>query len=116
MSNANKIQYGGTHYKQFTNFEPWDVITAWDLGYLDGTAVKYLARWKHKGGVEDLKKAKHFIEKAIEVEEGKQHESFNTTDRIYASVWNYADSFRVDDKMDETTKACCKLGCGSPSL
>ena len=46
MSEANKIQYGGTHYKQFTNFEPWDVITAWDLGYLDGTAVKYLARWK----------------------------------------------------------------------
>jgi len=116
MSNANKIQYGGTHYKQFTNFEPWDVITAWDLGYLDGTAVKYLARWKHKGGVEDLKKAKHFIEKAIEVEEGKQHESFNTTDRIYASVWNYADSFRVDTTMDETTKACCKLGCGSPPL
>ena len=116
MSEANKIQYGGNHYKQFTNFEPWDVITAWDLGYLDGTAIKYLARWKHKGGVEDLKKAKHFIEKAIEVEEGKQHESFNTTDYLYASVWNYANSFSVDDKMDETTKACCKLGCGSPPL
>ena len=47
--------------------EPWDVITGWQLGYLDGTALKYIARWKHKGGVEDLKKAIHFLEKAVEV-------------------------------------------------
>lgn len=68
---ANDIQHGGTHYKQFKGCEPWDVITYWGLGYLDGTAVKYLARWKHKGGVEDLKKAAHFIQKAIEVETAK---------------------------------------------
>lgn len=47
---------------------------------------------------------------------GNSYDPSLTTDRIYASVWNYADSFRVDDKMDETTKACCKLGCGSPPL
>ena len=64
---ANDIQIAGDHYKQFTNYEPWDVITAWGLGYLDGTAVKYLARWQHKGGIEDLKKAAHFIQKKIEV-------------------------------------------------
>ena len=64
----------------------------------------------------DDQEAKHFIEKAIEVEEGKPYESTFTTNRIYASVWDYADSFRVDDKMDETTKACCKLGCSSPPL
>lgn len=68
---ANDIQYGGTHYKQFTNYEPWDVITAWGLGYLDGTALKYIARWKHKNGIEDLKKAIHFLQKTIEVEEQK---------------------------------------------
>ena len=68
---ANDIQYGGTHYKQFKGHEPWDVITAWGLGYLDGTAVKYIARWKHKNGIEDLKKAIHFLQKTIEVEEEK---------------------------------------------
>jgi len=66
---ANDIQIAGDHYKQFKGHEPWDVITAWGLGYLDGTAVKYLARWRHKGGVEDLKKAAHFIQKLLEVEE-----------------------------------------------
>lgn len=68
---ANDIQVGGNHYKQFAGHEPWDVITAWDLGYLDGTALKYIARWKHKNGVQDLKKAVHFLQKAIEVHESK---------------------------------------------
>lgn len=66
---ANDIQHGGNHYKQFKGMEPWDVITGWGLGYLDGTALKYIARWKHKNGVEDLKKAIHFLQKAVEIEE-----------------------------------------------
>ncbi|CAB4127074.1 SaV-like [uncultured Caudovirales phage] len=64
---ANDIQHGGTHYKQFTH-ETWDVINDWGLGYFDGNAVKYLSRWRHKGGVEDLKKARHYIDKLIELE------------------------------------------------
>lgn len=68
---ANSIQIGGEHYKRFKGFEPWDVITAWELGYLDGTALKYIARWKHKNGVEDLNKAIHFLQKCVEVEEAK---------------------------------------------
>lgn len=68
---ANDIQIGGEHYKQFKGHEPWDVITAWDLGYLEGTALKYISRWKHKGGVEDLKKAIHFLQKKIEVVENE---------------------------------------------
>jgi Protein of unknwon function (DUF3310) len=65
---ANDKQIAGNHYKQFTNYEPWDVVTAWGLGYLDGTALKYIARWKHKNGIEDIRKAIHFLEKLIEVE------------------------------------------------
>lgn len=68
---ANDRQIAGEHYKQFKDFEPWDVITAWNLGYLEGTALKYIARWKHKNGVEDLQKAIHFLEKCIEVEQSK---------------------------------------------
>lgn len=64
---ANETQVGGTHYKQFKGMEPWDVITGWGLGYLDGTALKYIARWKHKNGIQDLEKAIHFLQKAIEV-------------------------------------------------
>ena len=67
---ANSRQIGGTHYKQFT-YETWDVITDWGLGYLDGNAVKYLSRWRYKNGLEDLKKARHYIDKLIEVEQNK---------------------------------------------
>lgn len=70
-SKANEYQVAGSHYKQFKGHEPWDVITAWDLGYLEGTALKYISRWKHKGGVEDLKKAIHFLQKKIEVVENE---------------------------------------------
>ena len=67
---ANSRQIGGAHYKQFTH-ETWDVILDWGLGYLDGNAVKYLSRWRHKNGVEDLKKARHYIDKLIETEQEK---------------------------------------------
>ena len=69
---ANDTQVAGNHYKQF-QIEPWDAIVDWGLGYLDGNAVKYLSRWRHKNGIEDLKKARHYIDKLIEVESAKNN-------------------------------------------
>lgn len=63
-------QVGGTHYTK-KSIQPWDYIYENNLCYFTGNAVKYLSRWKDKGGVEDLKKAIHYIEKLIELEEGK---------------------------------------------
>jgi len=63
-------QVGGTHYTK-KSIQPWDYIHENNLCYFTGNAVKYLSRWKDKGGVEDLKKAIHYIEKLIELEEGK---------------------------------------------
>jgi len=71
---TNSKQFGGTHYKEMA-IEPWDFISANQIGYLDGTAIKYLARWKSKNGIEDLKKAIHFIEKLIEVEQSRDNPS-----------------------------------------
>lgn len=65
---ADSYQVGGDHYKKYNELQPWTVVTAWNLGYLDGTALKYIARWRDKGGIEDLRKAIHFLEKLIEVE------------------------------------------------
>jgi len=72
MSEANAKQIAGDHYKKYGNLQPWDVVIAWQMGYLDGTALKYLARWRAKGGIDDLKKAIHFIEKLIETEQAAQ--------------------------------------------
>lgn len=71
---ANDIQIAGNHYKQFKGLEPWDVVTRWGLGYLDGTALKYISRWRHKGGVQDLQKAIHFLQKCIEVVENENNQ------------------------------------------
>lgn len=66
ISKVNQYQPGGTHYKQFGDLQPWDVIIYFGLGFLDGNAVKYLLRWRHKGGKLDLEKAKHYVAKLLD--------------------------------------------------
>ena len=61
---ANTKQVGGNHYQ--TTIQPWDYIIANNLGYLEGNVVKYVSRWKDKGGVQDLEKARHYLDKLIE--------------------------------------------------
>jgi hypothetical protein len=67
---ANDVQVAGTHYKSKA-IQPWDYIVGNDLGYLEGNIVKYVSRWKDKGGVDDLKKARHYLDKLIEVNNEK---------------------------------------------
>ena len=74
MSASDK-QIGGTHYTS-KNIQPWDAMSEWMtgeefVGFLRGNAIKYLARCGDKGGVEDVKKAHHYIEKLIEVLDGR---------------------------------------------
>ena len=46
--------------------EPIEVVESWGLNYHEGTILKYLSRWKRKGGVEDLEKAQWFLTRYIE--------------------------------------------------
>jgi hypothetical protein len=64
-SSANETQIGGDHYKKLA-VEPWDYIAANQLGYFEGCVIKYVTRWRDKGGLQDLEKAKHFLDKLIE--------------------------------------------------
>lgn len=70
MSTANEIQIGGDHYREKT-IQPWDFIAANQLGYFEGNIVKYVSRWQDKGGINDLKKARHYLDKLIELSETK---------------------------------------------
>ena len=63
---ANEQQIGGAHYA-IKAIQPWDFIIANNIGYLEGNIIKYISRWKDKGGIEDLKKAQHYLQKLIEV-------------------------------------------------
>ena len=64
---ANDVQHGGDHYKTKA-IQPWDFIISNNIGFLEGNAIKYLCRWRDKGGIQDLEKARHYIDKLIEVE------------------------------------------------
>jgi hypothetical protein len=60
-------QEGGSHYKKLP-IQPVEYIHANELGYFEGNVVKYVTRWRDKAGIQDLLKAKHYIELLIELE------------------------------------------------
>ena len=65
----NGIQHGGSHYKDM-KIEPAEYIMANKIPWAEGSAIKYVSRHKAKGGVEDLKKAVHFLQMILEEEYG----------------------------------------------
>jgi hypothetical protein len=64
---ANNFQVGGDHYAK-NAIQPWDYIVANELGYLEGNIVKYITRWRDKGGLQDIDKVIHYAQKLKEVE------------------------------------------------
>lgn len=63
---ALDVQEGGDHYKKLA-IQPVVYITANNLPFIEGCVIKYVTRWRDKGGVADLKKAQHFLDLLIEL-------------------------------------------------
>jgi hypothetical protein len=69
MSDVDKKQEGGDHYKKVPlEFQHWNLVIVHQWTYFQAQAIKYIMRYKDKGGVGDLRKAIHFVEKMIEIE------------------------------------------------
>ncbi len=66
-ANALRNQIGGQHYKSKA-IQPVEYIHANAIPYMEGNVIKYVSRWRDKGGIADLEKAKHYIELLIELE------------------------------------------------
>jgi hypothetical protein len=66
QSALNK-QISGDHYKD-KGIQPIIYIHANNLGFCEGNVVKYVTRWKDKGGEADLRKAIHYLELLIQLE------------------------------------------------
>lgn len=60
-------QIGGLHYKKLS-IQPVEFIHANGIGYFEGNVIKYVSRWRDKGGLEDLEKARHYLDLLIEFE------------------------------------------------
>ena len=73
-----KYSFAESYAKQLENYtdpkyydfeiEPWDFIHANKLDFAQGNVIKYICRYKNKNGIEDLKKAKQYIEMLIDKE------------------------------------------------
>jgi hypothetical protein len=72
---ANQIGFSDdgrcpSHYDN--EIQPWDYMQATMTeeafnGYLTGNIIKYVSRFEHKGGRDDLVKAQHYLDKLLSV-------------------------------------------------
>lgn len=70
---ARDSQVGGDHYAKHA-IQTWDIWEAYGLNAFEGAVIKYLLRYRDKNGVEDLKKARHTLDRLIEIEEERARE------------------------------------------
>ncbi len=66
-ASALSNQVSGGHYKSKA-IQPVEYIHANAIPFMEGNVIKYVSRWRDKGGIADLQKAKHYIEMLIELE------------------------------------------------
>lgn len=64
---ATDIQEGGNHYKEFA-IQPTEFIHKNQIPFIEGNVIKYVCRWRKKNGLQDLHKAKHYIDLLIQFE------------------------------------------------
>lgn len=68
---AADCQIGGSHYRDMA-IQPFEYIHANGITFAEGCIIKYVSRWRDKNGVEDLRKARHFLDMLIDAEEARK--------------------------------------------
>ena len=63
-------QVGGSHYKDY-RIQPVQFFHDNNVPFIEASVCKYVLRWREKNGIEDLKKARHYLDILIEMEEKK---------------------------------------------
>jgi len=68
---TDNYQVGGEHYTNKA-VQPWQAMESWMTeeqfkGFMLGNVIKYMARFQDKGGKNDLEKAKHYLDKCLEL-------------------------------------------------
>ena len=81
MSNPYNKQVGGDHYQNM-KIQPAEFINKNQMKFAEGNAIKYICRHVNKGGLQDLEKAKHYIDMIIERDYGDDAEK----SKVFAGV------------------------------
>jgi hypothetical protein len=67
IESPTSTQVGGDHYKIY-KIQPTEFIHTNSIPFIEGNIIKYVMRHKNKNGIEDLKKARHYIDLLIKLE------------------------------------------------
>lgn len=70
MASALDTQVAGSHYKD-APMQPVEFLHGNRIGFIEGSIIKYIFRFRDKNGKEDLLKARHYLDILIEQEYGE---------------------------------------------
>lgn len=119
MISALDTQVGGNHYKEMP-IQPMEYSMANGLDACQHTIIKYVTRFRQKGGIQDLEKARHVIEMLIEFERKAQNEALlkahtHTQASGQSTVSPHAnDNVPVRANPVMPLSGCCKVDASAP--
>lgn len=105
-------QEGGDHYQ--AEYQHWDWVTDIGMGYLPGNATKYVARWRKKNGVADLKKAMTYVDKMIAVRDHDKERKANHPTEFSNPIGNgyliakCTERFVMVNQLEDLERAFCE--------
>jgi hypothetical protein len=67
------------YYNGANGMQPFDVIDAFGLDFYEGNVIKYVVRWRKKNGIDDLYKARTYINEVIKRAEAAERASPQVT-------------------------------------
>ena len=112
---ALKHQEGGDHYAKL-RIQPIEYIHGNQIGFAEGNVIKYVTRWRDKGGIADLKKARHFLDLLIELE--TREEKVSALDDVNQKKFNLEQFVKCQKSIHEgmTADQAIKLHDGTEQL
>lgn len=116
MTDALSRQVAGSHYKDM-KIQPVEYIHANGIPFVEGCIIKYVSRWRAKGGVKDLEKALHFVEMLIQLEAQGQDKGKETTETPAPSKQDFINELiRSQAKIKEIRGTWREGGVYGPSI
>ena len=109
MSNPYDTQVGGSHYKDM-KIQPSEFINKNELQFAEGNAIKYICRHGSKGGLQDLQKAKHYIDMIIERDYADEYKNGSVDSGVDISYNDVDPSLTItlpesdEDSMDDLSE------------
>jgi len=101
MSNPYDKQVGGSHYQNM-KIQPAEFINKNEMKFAEGNAIKYICRHINKGGLQDLQKAKHYIDMIIERDYSEEVKNSSVDSGVDISYEGLSINFPEGSENDKT--------------